>query len=263
MQFNDYFIQDKLSGFIGELSKKYSINEIEVNDCINKALSECYGYERVTFNKDGSLTGLLKEENKNVIKHHNISKKIYGQFQKKLTEQFFIKSFSKIEKKFKQLIKTNENIFYGKVTEEGPTEIKLALYDKKGNKINNFFVYIKKKSKFIFKNELLNKRYVLDEGMLIYIPKREKIEQKNGIFVTNAIRKHPEIIRLKINSLFKELKENLGKSYGYEKVLINLKEKRITIITNLFFSDVVRNFLKKELLEIDDFELIFINKRGI
>lgn len=60
---------------------------------------------------------------------------------------------------------------------------------------------------------------------MLYIPKREKIKMSNGIFKVNAFRKHPEIIRLKLNSLFKEIKETLGKAYGYEKLLINLKEK--------------------------------------
>ncbi len=56
MQFNNYFNPEKLSLLIEELSKKYNINDIDVSDCINKALSECYGYERVVFNKDGSIT---------------------------------------------------------------------------------------------------------------------------------------------------------------------------------------------------------------
>lgn len=262
MQFNNYFNQEKLSLLIEELSKKYNINDIDVSDCINKALSECYGYERVVFNKDGSITGLLKDKGKHVIKHHNISKKIYNTFQKKLSEQFYSKSFQRIEKKFKSLIRINENIFYGKIVEVNNTELKLSLYDKTGKKINNFYALIKKKSNFIFKNELIKKRYELDKGMLIYIPNREKIEMKNGIFKVNALRKHPEIIRLKLNSLFKEIKETLGKAYGYEKLLINLKQKKITIISNLFFSDVVKNFLIEELEEIDEFKIIFINKRG-
>jgi hypothetical protein len=261
MQFNNFFKQDELSILINELSKKYNINDIEVNDCINKALAECYGYERVTFNKDGSILGLKKELNSNVIKHHNISKKIYNSFQKKLSEHFYNKSFEKIEKKFKTLIITNQNIFYGKIVETGPTELKLSLYDKTGNRINNFFVTIIKKSKNIFKNELLNCRYDLDEGMLIYIPKREKIIEKSGIFSVKAVRKHPEIIRLKINSLFKEIKEKLGKSYGYEKVLINLKNKQIVIVSKLYFSEVVKNFLTEELQKIDEFKLIFINNK--
>lgn len=261
MQFNNYFNPEKLSLLIEELSKKYNINDIDVSDCINKALSECYGYERVVFNKDGSITGLLKENGRNVIKHHNISKKIYNTFQKKLSEQFYSKSFQRIEKKFKSLINLNESIFYGKVVEVNNTEIKLSLYDKTGKKINNFYAIIKKKSNYIFKNELINKRYDLDKGLLLYIPKREKIEMRNGIFKVNAFRKHPEIIRLKLNSLFKEIKETLGKAYGYEKLLINLKQKKITIISNLFFSDVVKNFLIEELEEIDEFKIIFINKR--
>lgn len=261
MQFNNYFNQEKLSLLIEELSKKYNINDIEVSDCINKALSECYGYERVVFNKDGSITGLLKEKGKHVIKHHNISKKIYNTFQKKLSEQFYSKSFQRIEKKFKSLINMNESIFYGKIVEVNSTEIKLSLYDKTGKKINNFYAIIKKKSNYIFKKELINKRYDLEKGLLLYIPKREKIKMSNGIFKVNAFRKHPEIIRLKLNSLFKEIKETLGKAYGYEKLLINLKEKKITIISNLFFSEVIKNFLIEELEVIDEFKIIFINKK--
>lgn len=264
MQYNDFFNRDKLDILIKELSAKYSIDEIEVNDCINKALSESYGYERVVFNKDGSITALKKQGSfKNEIKHHNISKKIYKVFQNKLSSMFYQKSFQKIENKFKSLAKANENILYGKIIEVNNEEIKLNIYDKANIKINNFYVSVKKKSKYIFKNELHNDKYDINEGMLIYIPERQKIEEKNGKFYISASRKHPEIIRLKINSYFKEIKSKLGKSYGYEKILINLKEKKITIITKLNFSQVVRNYLQNKLIEIDDFELIFINnKRG-
>ncbi len=264
MQYNDFFNKEKLNILIKELSLKYNIDEIEVNDCINRALSESYGYERVVFNKDGSITALKKQDKfQNEIKHHNISKKIYKVFQNKLSNMFYKKSFEKIESKFKILVKKNNNILYGKIIEVNNEEIKLNLFDKDNNKINNFFVSVKKKSKYIFKNELYNDKYDINEGMLIYIPERQKIEENHGKFFIAATRKHPEIIRLKINSFFKEIKSKLGKSYGYEKVFINLKEKKITIISKLNFSEVVRKFLKDKLIEIDDFELTFINnKRG-
>lgn len=264
MQYNDFFNKEKLNILIKELSLKYNIDEIEVNDCINRALSESYGYERVVFNKDGSITALKKQDKfQNEIKHHNISKKIYKVFQNKLSNMFYKKSFEKIESKFKILVKKNNNILYGKIIEVNNEEIKLNLFDKDNNKINNFFVSVKKKSKYIFKNELYNDKYDINEGMLIYIPERQKIEENHGKFFIAATRKHPEIVRLKINSFFKEIKSKLGKSYGYEKVFINLKEKKITIISKLNFSEVVRKFLKDKLIEIDDFELTFINiKRG-
>lgn len=104
MQFNNYFNQEKLSLLIEELSKKYNINDIEVSDCINKALSECYGYERVVFNKDGSITGLLKEKGKHVIKHHNISKKIYNTFQKNFLNNFILNHFKELRRNLNLLL---------------------------------------------------------------------------------------------------------------------------------------------------------------
>lgn len=259
MSYNDFFSSNNLDKLVHELSSKYSINNNEVMECINKALSKSYNYDRVVFNKDGSITGMKKVKNTNVIKHHNISKKIYKNFQNNIHNEFYQSSFKKIEKQLSKLIIKSNNIFFGKIVETNNESFKLALYDRNSTQLKNFYAIIQKKSNSIFKNELYNKKYEeLDTGLLIYIPKREKIKIEEGRFFIKAIRKHETLVRYKINNIFKELNRVLENTYSYKKCFINLKKKTITFFTNIRFSEVAMNFINKELLKIDDFKITYI-----
>ena len=262
MQNNINFNKDELKSLIRELSDKYNIDELEVDECVKDSLAKAYNYERIIINDNGSITGLKK--NKNNINYdlvqHNISKDIYKNFKFILSSAFFSKSFLRIEDHFTNLIKTSDNIFYGKITEYTNNQIVFKLYDSNNNELKNFYAVMKNSKRYLFENETKNSLYKqINAGMLLYIPKREKIKINNGIFTIRAVRKHERIIRFKINSIFKNLRKMLGVSYGYDKCFINTNTKTITIFLNFYFSPAAKQYFEKSILELDEFKIIYIN----
>lgn len=262
MQHNNFFKSEELLSLIEELSSKYNIDKIDANECVISSLSKAYGYKRVVVNPDGSITGLKQESKKEDFKltHHNISKKIYKKFQEELSKEFYRKSFEKIENKFSNLVKNNNQIMYGRVQEYSEEEIVFKLFDTNGNQIKNFLAVVPNNKKFLFENEVNNNFYKQSEkGMLLYIPKREKIIQTNGIFKIKAVRRHEIIIRHHINTVFRKLKDILGVGYGYKKCFINLKEKKITIFLNLFFSPSAQEYFENKIKEVDNLNFVYVN----
>lgn len=266
MEFNEFFNKEKISELLTELSQKFNIDENEVNECIVTSLAKAYKYERITFNADGSITGVKKtDKNSFTLIHHNISRKIYKQFEKILHNEFYNKSFLKIEKRFDKLILESHNIFFGKCYENNDNNVVFELYDSNNTKLKNFYAVLNLDKNKIFSNEFNNGLYNQKEkGLLLYIPKREKISQVNGKFYIKSIRRHPDIIRFLLNNIFKDIKSKLGGTYSYNKCFINLRLKKITLFTNVSFSDVVREFINKRLSILEDFEVTYINaKRDI
>lgn len=265
MEFNAFFSKENISELLTELSQKFNIEEHEVNDCITSSLAKAYKYERVMFNEDGSITGVKRtEKNTFNLIHHNISRKIYKQFEKILHNEFYTKSFLKIELRFTKLIDESNNIFFGKVIDTNEKEVVFELYDSSNNKLKNFYGVLAISKNKIFTNELNNGLYNQKEkGLLLYIPKREKIIQKNGKFFIKCIRKHPDIIRFLLNNIFKDIKKKLGFSYSYNKCFINLRNKKITLFTNISFSDVVIEYINKRLNMLDYFDVTYINAKKV
>jgi len=262
MQYNQFFKSDDFLSLIDELSQKYNVEDSVAQECIIKSLSDAYGYERLIINEDGSILG-LNSKNKTSsfdLKHHNISKDVYKQFQINLSNEFYSQSFLNIENRFKELIKNSQSIFYGKVHDCNEQEITFKLFDSNTKELKNFYAIVKNDKKFLFSKERVNDFYEQSEkGMLLYIPQREKIVQSNGIFYIKAVRKHEKIIRYKINTVFKKLRDAVGISYGYKRCFIDTKQNKITLFLGLFFSPAAQEFFEKELCELEDFNLIYIN----
>lgn len=251
---------------ISELSIKYLIEEYEVKAIINNSLSEVYQLEGVSLDlKKGTLLGINKEKPTDSfdLKYFNISNKKYNAFLKLLNNKLFELSSDRLSDKFKNLLAKSNNILYGRVEEVKDNRVKLSLYNRRNNKINNFILFLKV-SEF-FDNEILNRNYAnLGKGFLLHVSERIKPKHKNGFFHITGTRKHPEIVRYYINNIFGKIKENLGKSYGYEKCIIDIKNKKITLILNLYFSNTVKKYFEEQLEELDKFKIIYINsKKGL
>jgi len=264
MQFLKRKNQEQL---IDELCNKYNLERFEVLGIIKNAIAEIYGFSNVSISDEGSLIGLVIEgRNKYKIKYYNVSKDKYKSFKDMLSKKLLELSFKKIISYFESIVQSNRNMIYGRVKDIKDGNVRFKLYNVHNKEIKNFVAELPISEKHFFSNEYHQKLYTYeDEGFLFFVPKRFKVIQKNGIFKVKVVRVHEQVIRHKINSIFKELKEKLGKSYGYNKCIIDLKKKRITLFVRMFFSDKIQAFFKEELGELDDFEIIYINeykKRG-
>lgn len=258
MNNSGYLEKTILNKLISDLAEKYTLEVFEAREVVMNSLAKAYNFTNVSISNRGTITGVtINKKSKFLdLKYYNISRKKYNLFLKNLDDELILKSTSKIEKKFLQLIKSANNILYGKVYElDGPI-IKFKLYNKSGHELKNFFADVNRSN--LLKKDIQELKK--EKGFLLYIPKREKIQEKNGIFSTKAIRNHNEIVRYFVNSIFKDIKETLGKSYGYSKCVINLNEKTITLFLNLYFSKPVQEYFEDSLRELDDFKVIYINK---
>jgi hypothetical protein len=231
-----------------------------VREIIKKAVSKTYGFLDVSLSQTGYFIGLSDKQGYYKTEYYIMSNEKHKLFKRLLNEQLMQFSLNKIKTFFLGILKANKNILFGhpvKITKDNKVEFEF--YNKNNKKINNFFAQVEIKPNNFFSNEFKEELFKYDsEGFLFYIPKREKIKQKNGRFEVKAIRVHEQVVRHKINSIFNKLKE-LGKSYGYNKCIIDLKRKRVTLFVKMYFSKKIQDFFKEELAELDDFEIIYIN----
>jgi hypothetical protein len=261
---NDLLKKEEYNSLINELSNKYSLETYEIQDSITKTISKIYGFENAVVNTNGSIIGIVKTKSYDFeLQHYNISKAKHKQFLNLLEQELYIKTSTFIKNKISRIIKMSNQILYGKIKEENGNLLKFKLFNKNGQEINNFFAEINKKDFFTneIKQELFKEQ---NRGFLLYIPKREKISLENGILSIKAIRKHSEIVRYIINNRLKSIKEKLGESYGYDKCIINIKTKTITLFLKLYFSNAVKEYFEESLKEYEDFKIVYINnfKKG-
>jgi hypothetical protein len=244
---------NNLNDLVEDLANKFALETYEVKDAINISLSKVYGLRKIVVTANGSILGIKNTTNEFDIKHYNISNKNFKIFTDYLDVELYNRSTNKIKKSIYKIIKTNKNILYSKVVEINNNVYKLKILNKNGKEIKNFFVFIKKEN--FFKNE--NPK--IDDGFLIYIPKREKLHVENGFFYIKAVRKHESVIRYIINNRFKNIKKHFGSIYGYNKCIINIESKKIVLKLRIFFSDVIKEYFEESLKEFDDFKVIYIN----
>ena len=257
MNHNKVFEKEEISTLIFELSKKYSLETYEVKDSISSTVAKVYGFERAVVTSKGSIIGLNKTSSHSFdLKHYNLSKVKHKQFLNELEQSLHEKTSKIIKNKISKIISFGNYILYGKIKEEKGNLLKFKLFNKNGQEIKNFYAFINKDE--FFTNEI-NKKDFLEKGYLLYIPKREKLNIKNGILSIKAIRKHNEIIRYIINNRFKDIKSKLGASYGYDKCIIDIKSKKIILFLKLFFSKPVKEYFEEALAEYEDFKIIYIN----
>lgn len=253
MSATTYFKEEEFTSLVTELSEKYTLEEYDAKDAINKAISKIYGFERVSISKEGAIVGIISNKNSAVyeLKHYNVSKTKYKEFLDVLDNELYLKSIEKIQSKFQDIIKNSKNIVYGKLKEKKEKTLIFKLFNKNSLEIKNFYIEIKQKD--LFANESCTQ----GKGFLFHVPKREKIEVNNGIFKIKAVRKHNEIIRHIVNNTFREIKKTLGRSCGYKKCFIDIKSKRITLLLSAYLSPAVKEFLENKLRELDNFKVIY------
>lgn len=248
---------------IDELFDKYYIESFEVRNIINIALSKTYNCQTVSLSDEGYIIGLflMDMSKKYQLKYFNISQQKYQKFLKILNEELMNCSLKKVQKIFRSIVSGNNGFIYAQPCKVKNNQVEFRFYNKNKKEIKNFYTELQVSERNFFKQEFLEKRYLYEnEGFLFYVPKREKIKEYNGRFKVKVIRVHEQVVRHKLNTIFKKIKHNLGKSYGYEKCYIDLKNKKITLFINTLISNEIKQFITSELLELDSFELILIAK---
>lgn len=247
---------NSFNSLIEDLSKKYGLHNFEIRNLINETLIELYNVNNLSLDEENKsfLAIVDDKEFKFKTKYFNVSNKHFTKLISKLETKLLENSLERINLELNHLVKISNNVLYGRVEGMDGNSIVFNLYNKNNKKIYNFIAKVKVYD--MYKNELKN--IEKGDGILLYIPKRAKPINKNGLFHIKAIRKHPVVLRHLINNSFKDIRKKLNSNHAYSRCMIKDKEKEILIFSKVSFSEPVREYIQEEINRLDNYKIIFI-----